>query len=68
MAKTEKIDVSKSLKDLEKIVEWFENQSDLDIEEGLKRVKLGAEIIKQLKSRLKEVENEFNEIKKDLED
>lgn len=66
MTKKEKVNVSKSLKKLEGIVGWFEEQKDIDIEKGLEKVKEGAGIIKTLKERLKEVENEFNEIKEDL--
>lgn len=59
--------ISESLSKLEGIVDWFEKQEDVDVEEGLKKVKEGAGLIKSLKSRLKEVENEFNEIKKEFE-
>jgi len=63
---TKKIDINKSLKELEDIANWFEDQKELDVEEGLKRVKDGAGLIKGLKERIKEVENEFEEIKKDI--
>ncbi len=63
-----KTKISESLSKLEGIVEWFENQKDVDVEEGLKRVKEGAGLIKNLKLRLKEVENEFEEIKKEIEE
>ena len=59
--------IKSSMSELEKIVEWFEAQSEVDVEEGLKKVKAGAGLIKELKSKLKKVENEFNDIKKDLE-
>ena len=68
MAEKDKTKISESLSKLEGIVEWFENQKDVDVEEGLKRVKEGAGLIKSLKSRLKEVENEFEEIKKEIEE
>ena len=64
--KEEKNNISKSLKSLEAIVDWFEEQKDVDIEKGLEKVKRGAVIIKALKKRLKIVQNEFNEIKKGL--
>lgn len=63
----EKNKIAESLSKLENIVEWFENQKDVDVEEGLKKVKEGAGLIKSLKARLKEVENEFEEIKKETE-
>ena len=66
MKKQEENNISKSLKNLEGIVNWFEEQKDVDIEKGLEKVKQGAVIIKELKKRLKIVQNEFNEIKKGL--
>jgi len=66
MKKQEENNISKSLKSLEGIVNWFEEQKDVDIEKGLEKVKQGAVIIKELKKRLKIVQNEFNEIKKGL--
>jgi len=62
--KTENINAS--LGKLEDIVNWFDQQEDIDVEEGLKKVKAGAVLIKNLKSRLQAVENEFTEVKKDL--
>ncbi len=62
----EEKNISKSLKSLEEIVNWFEEQKDVDIEKGLEKVKRGAVIIKTLKKRLTIVQNEFNEIKKRL--
>lgn len=66
--KNSKTDISQSLRKLEEIVGWFERQKDVNVEEGLKKVKLGAELIKELKKDLKTVENEFNEIKKEIEE
>jgi len=68
MSDNKKIKISESLGKLEEIVDWFEQQEDVDVEEGLKKVKEGAAIIKVLKTRLKEVENEFNEIRRELEE
>lgn len=58
--------LSQKLKRLEEIAQWFENQDDLDVEEGLKSVKEAADLIKESKKRLKEVENEFKTIKKEI--
>ena len=69
MSKTsDKNTINESLKKLEAIVQWFEKQEDLDLEEGLKRVKEGAAMAKELKDKLKNVENEFSELKKELEE
>jgi len=59
--------LSDNLKKLSEITEWFENQEEVDIEEGLKKVKEAAGLIKASKERLKAVENEFEEIKKEAD-
>lgn len=58
--------VKESLNKLESIVDWFDKQEDIDLEEGLEKVKVGAEIIKDLKVKLKGLQNKFKEIKEDL--
>ena len=63
---TKKRNLNESLKRLNQIVSWFENDNELDVEKGLELVKEGAEIIKNSKERLKEIENEFTEIKKKI--
>jgi len=66
----EKLDVknlSDNLKKLSEITKWFEDQEEVDIEEGLKRVREAAGLIKASKERLKAVENEFKEIKKEVD-
>ena len=70
MAK-EKLDtknLNDSLKRLAEITEWFDNQEEIDVEEGLKKVKTAVELIKTSKERLKSIENEFEEIKKGVEE
>ena len=57
-----------SLKRLAEITEWFDNQEEIDVEEGLKKVKTAVELIKVGKERLKTIENEFEEIKKGIEE
>ena len=64
---TKKISIKDSLRELEIIAGWFEAQKELDVEEGLKRVRDGVALIKELKGRIKKVENDFKEIKKDIE-
>ncbi len=58
--------IKHSLKKLEAIAGWFDEQEEVDVEQGLLKVKEGTILIKELKTKLKEVENEFEEIKKDL--
>ncbi|KKR15460.1 MAG: hypothetical protein UT42_C0001G0017 [Candidatus Falkowbacteria bacterium GW2011_GWA2_39_24] len=67
MPKENAQNLNDNLKRLAKITEWFDNQGEVDVEEGLKKVKEAAGIIKVSKVRLKEIENEFEEIKKEIE-
>lgn len=66
MAKN-KESVAQSLTKLDRIVSWFDEQENVDVEEGLKKVAEGAVLVKELRTRLKEVENEFQEVKRSLE-
>ena len=63
----EKFSIKNSLKNLKSIIDWFENQEEMDVEEGLKKVKQGAVIIKESKKELKKLENEFKKVKVELE-
>ncbi len=56
------------LAELEETVRWFEEQESADLEEGLVRVRRGAELVKELRTRLRQVENEFEEVTSQLED
>ncbi|MDO8663263.1 MAG: hypothetical protein Q7K28_00260 [Candidatus Wildermuthbacteria bacterium] len=67
MPKQESKNLNENLKRLGEISEWFDNQEDVDVEEGLNRVKEAVLLIKESKERLKEIENEFEEIKKEIE-
>lgn len=60
--------IREQLKELEDIAAWFEKESDFDVEEGLKKVKEGAALVKKLKDRIKAVENEFHELEADVSD
>ena len=66
--KTEAKNLNNNLKRLTEISEWFDKQDEIDVEEGLKKVKEAAQLIKTSRERLKEVENEFEEIKKEIEE
>ena len=63
---TNNTNLNETLKRLTQIVSWFESQSELDVERGLDYVKEGANLIKSSRERLKEIENEFREIKKEI--
>lgn len=58
--------LTESIKQLEEIAEWFENQQDVDVEEGLTKVKEAAVLIKKSKARLAAIDNEFRAIEKDI--
>jgi len=62
---TNKINLKESLKKLDEIVNWFEKQDEVDVEAGLARIKDGAELVKLCKKRLSEIENEFEQIKRE---
>ena len=62
----EKLNLTESLKKLEEINTWFENQEEIDVEKGLEKVKEGAKLVKASRERLAEIENEFEEVKKEL--
>ena len=68
MVKKKENNIGESLDKLEKIVAWFDEQEQVRVGEGLGKVKEGAVLVKALRASLKEVENEFKEIKKDLEE
>jgi len=63
----EKQSLSESLKKLEEITQWFDNQEDVDVEKGLEKVREGVKLLKASRARLQEVENEFEDVKKELE-
>ncbi|OGZ04919.1 MAG: hypothetical protein A2845_04235 [Candidatus Lloydbacteria bacterium RIFCSPHIGHO2_01_FULL_49_22] len=60
--------ITEMMKKLRAITEWFESQEEIDVEKGIEKVKEGAELIKASKERLKELENEFEDVKKKLGD
>lgn len=66
-AKKVETNLNETLKKLSQIVAWFESQDELDVEKGLEYVKEGATLIKASKTRLSEIENEFQEIKKEIQ-
>jgi exonuclease VII small subunit len=60
--------IGELLAELEATVRWFESQESADVEAGLAKVRRGAELVKQLRERLKKTENEFAEVTASLED
>ena len=62
-----KFDFTASIKELEEINSWFQNE-DFNLDEGLQKLKLGKDLIKKCRGRLQQVENEFVKIKQDFAD
>jgi len=63
---TKKDTLGDNLKKLAEISAWFSDQKDIDIEAGLEKVKIAAELIKSSKEKLNKLENEFKEIEKEF--
>jgi exodeoxyribonuclease VII small subunit len=59
--------VSKAIQELEEMNRWFQEEN-IDLEEGLERLKKGKELIQQCRQRLQSVENEFLKIKAEFAD
>lgn len=64
--KTTKSDFAASIAKLRGIVQWFEEQDEVDIEAGLEKMREGAALVTVCRERLSELENEFQEIKVSL--
>lgn len=62
------IPLGELLAELEATVRWFESQEAADVEAGLQKVRRGAALVKELRERLKKVENEFSEVTASLSD
>ena len=60
------VNLTESLNELQTIVDWFDEQQEVDVEEGLNKVREAAGLIKSSKVRLTEIENEFQLIEKDI--
>ena len=63
--KEEAFDFAKAMAELEEINRWFQSQ-EIDLDEGLRKFRRGLALIKKSRQRLGEVENEFEEIKKEF--
>lgn len=66
MAKNKNSNLKDLLKNLSSISHWFENQEEVDLEIGLEKIKEATLLIKEAKTKIKNIENEFQEIKKEL--
>lgn len=55
-------DFAKAMKELEEINQWFQEE-DIDLDIGLEKLKRGKELIAGCRERLKDVENQFIQIR-----
>ncbi len=54
------------LKEISNITEWFNNQTEIDLEEAIKKVEEANELITKSKEKLGDVENSFQKIEKEI--
>jgi hypothetical protein len=67
MVKSNTKGLKQHLEKIKLISEWFEEQEEIDLEAALVKIREAGELIKLSKERLVEVENEFQEIKAEIE-
>lgn len=60
-------DLNSAIAELRAIAAWFEGQEEVDVELGLQKIKEGAVLIKECRTRLKSLENSFEEVRKELD-
>ena len=65
---TDTNDFKHHLKEIGEILAWFDAQEELDVEQALEKVKQAGALIKAGKQRLNELENQFKEIKAEVEE
>ena len=65
MSAEQKTDFKSAMAELEEINLWFQGE-DVDLDEGLTKLKRAKELIKLCKGKLKEVENEFSTLKQEI--
>lgn len=59
----QKTNLKDKLAELEKLLEWFE-QDDLDIEEALAKYEKGSELASSIREQLSEIENKITVLEK----
>lgn len=67
MSESKKEPLAVILKRLEAIASWFDEQEEVDVEKALIKVREGAALIKESRTRLKDIENEFDIVRMELE-
>jgi len=64
----QEMSLQESLRELKDIVSWFDDQDEVDVEKGLAKVKEGVKLIHASRKRFAELENEFTNVKEELEE
>jgi len=64
---TKNFDFSKAIKELEEINNWFQNTDEIDLDQGFKKLEKGKDLILSCKDTIKEMENKFIDVKKELD-
>ena len=59
--------LKQKLEELDEIIEWFQNQDELDLEIALQKIKIATVLIGVSKNKLGDIQNSFTEIKKSSE-
>lgn len=65
---SKQFDFKKAFDELEAINGWFSSDSDVDLSLAVEKYRRGAELVKDIRTHLADVENEFKEIKQGLEE
>lgn len=68
MVKKETKTFKKHLEEIAEILQWFDSQEELDVEEAIEKIKNISVLIKASKNRLAEIENEFKILKDEIEE
>ena len=63
MAQKKSDSFAKAFEELEEITKWFDLETSLDLDQGLKKFERGLELASLLKKRLSDVEIKVEEIK-----
>lgn len=61
-----KFNIKDAINELEEINAWFQG-ADVDLDEGLTKLKRGAELIKSIQGKITEIENEVKNVKESMQ-
>ncbi|QQS15387.1 MAG: exodeoxyribonuclease VII small subunit [Candidatus Moraniibacteriota bacterium] len=65
--RTGSVSIDETLKKLEGIAAWFEQQNEPNLEEGLRKIEEAVALLDTSRKRLGEIENRFEEVRKKIE-